>query len=163
MSCVSRLNNNCARVPQGYAKTNTDKYHALTTAIVYVASNTLRRGVGGHAAYTDSATVLHLLGKWFRSVGLAAAAGGGDSTAAQVASIRALAGLSLASGSLGTVLALLDVLMAHEGPLPEALAREVRSYVLAIDDKFDDVGAKCNSEVVASGASSNPDRTDEGE
>jgi hypothetical protein len=141
---------------QGFHKTNTDKYHALSTVIIYAASNKLHRVGGGATLYTESAEVLSLLSDWLEASGIT------TSTETQQAALKSLCSLSLASGSLGTMLSLIRVLLEHKDPLHEDLAVAVRSFISNVNDKFDSVGQNCNADAIKSVARLNPDRTAEG-
>jgi len=161
---------------KGFAKTNTDKHHGLARAVVFAASDRIRPGVGGLALHTDAAAVLHTLGNWFRSVGLtpeagaaaavtspSAAAGGEPNPEAQYAAIASLSGLSLATGSLASVLSLLEVLMAHDKPLPAPVAAGVRAFLRRVDEQYDAVGRLCDDSEGGEAVAADPDRTAEGE
>jgi len=145
-----------------YASGNSEKFHSLTTAIVYVASNALRQGVGGTTQYTDAAAVLHTLATWFRHAATPAPGAAAPAPDLAAAALRALSGLTLATGSLDATLALVDGLLAHEAPLPAPLADRLRGLVRAIDDRFDTVGAACAGGAgSAPAAAANPERTAE--
>jgi len=123
----------------------------LADWVTDASSDRIRPGVGGLALHTDAAAVLHTLGNWFRSVGLApeagaaavtspsAAAGGEPNPEAQYAAIASLSGLSLATGSLASVLSLLEVLMAHDKPLPAPVAAGMRAFLRRVDEQYDEL------------------------
>ena len=123
--------------------------------------------------------MLESLSDWLHTCGVSLH--GSD---AQVAAIKSLCGLTLASGSLQSVLALVKVswqnrlvsvrtmagvkdvivmqtLLHHKSALPDDLGVFFRRFVAQVDDRFDAVGVKCNGEVAAGGVA-NPDKTDEG-
>lgn len=143
---------------KGFASDNSDKYHALSSGQVFVANVAqVAAGGAGRAAagsskaaggagsggssslFKSTGSVLRDLEMWLQTAGgvpyLSAAGGAGPAVAGEVsqeqtmAAVTALANLSLASGTVTSLLSLIQLLLSQEAALPAPTVHFLQSFI----------------------------------